>query len=102
MLAKEKLLEHRQAGMPTGLEMLIYKHGTKIKLKIAGNQGIILAAIIRGYYVEYEIAYYDEENRKTAWFNDFEFDVIEQCNSSMSIGFVGGEDMKLNLEEKSK
>jgi len=51
----------------------IYPQGTKVTTVIGSINGLITAATIRGTFVVYEVAYFNEGEIRTMWITEAEF-----------------------------
>lgn len=66
----------------------VYKCGTKIKLTNANVPGFITAICIRGKNITYEVSYFLNSVYCSNWFNSYEFELVEENESSDKIGFI--------------
>lgn len=65
--------------------MKVHKPGTRVKIKLSGQEAFITEVIIGDTYVWYKVAYFYNGDLKLPTLSEYEFDVIE--GSKKQIGF---------------
>lgn len=65
----------------------VYSVGTEVSTVVGKITAVITAILLRDKSIQYEIAYFNHGDYKSAWVYEFEIIVINKINDTTKIGF---------------